>query len=155
MKNSRQIVTINHRPVPIKSKEALAYEKDALRQIPPVWRLALTVPVKVSMWIFYPSERQDLDGALLLDILANRYEKTNGKLVKLADGTYAHGPSERVLVQRGVYENDRLVREIHYYHRIDKNNPRVMVEIETLVPQQAELITEDVPMLQIASPDPF
>ncbi len=124
--NSRQIVTIKGRPTPIKSKEALAYERDALRQIPPAARQRLEGPVRMTIRIWYASERPDLDESLLLDVLQDRY--TTDKHTK-----------ERVLVQAGVYRNDRQVRERHVYHAIDRVNPRAEVEIEPMQPQQAEL----------------
>ncbi len=124
--NSRQIVKIKGRPTPIKSKEALAYERDALRQIPPAVRQRLEGPVRMTIRIWYASERPDLDESLLLDVLQDRY------------ATDKHTKA-RVLVQAGVYRNDRQVRERHVYHAIDRVNPRAEVEIEPMQPQQAEL----------------
>jgi len=124
--NSRQIVTIKGRPTPIKSKEALAYERDALRQIPPAARQRLEGRLCMTIRIWYASERSDLDESLLLDVLQDRYvrDKRTG---------------ERVLVQAGVYRNDRQVRERHVYHAIDRVNPRAADEIEPLQPQQVQL----------------
>lgn len=124
--NSRQIVTIKGRPTPIKSKEALAYERDALRQIPPAARQRLEGPVRLTIRIWYASERPDLDESLLLDVLQDRY------------ATDKH-TKERVLVQAGVYRNDRQVRERHVYHGIDRANPRAEVIVEPMQAQQAEL----------------
>lgn len=124
--NSRQIVTIKGRPTPIKSKEALAYERDALRQIPPAARQRLEGPVRMTIRIWYASERPDLDESLLLDVLQDRY--ATDKRTK-----------ERVLVQAGVYRNDRQVRERHVYHGIDRANPRAEVIVEPMQAQQAEL----------------
>lgn len=117
--NSRQIVTIKGRPTPIKSKEALAYERDALRQIPPAARQRLEGPVRMTIRIWYASERPDLDESLLLDVLQDRY--ATDKRTK-----------ERVLVQAGVYRNDRAVREKHVFHAIDRANPRAEIEIEPI-----------------------
>ena len=124
--NSRQIVTIKGRPTPIKSKEALAYERDALRQIPPAARQRLEGPVRMTIRIWYASERPDLDESLILDVLQDRYatDKRSGA---------------RVLVQAGVYRNDRQVRERHVYHGIDRTNPRAEIEIEPMQAQQDEL----------------
>ena len=122
--NSRDIVTIGGRPSSIKSKKALAYERDALAQIPTMCRLQLTMPVAVTMWIFYASERPDLDESLILDILQNRY-----KTVKFG------GLKVKELVQKGCYVNDRQVRERHIYHRIDKANPRAIIEIRAINPE--------------------
>lgn len=46
---------------------------------------------------------------------------------------------ERVLVQAGVYRNDRQVREKHIRHAIDRANPRAEILIEPLQPQQAAM----------------
>lgn len=142
MKNSRQIVTIGGRPSLIKSKDAREYEASALKQIPPAARQMLDCPVRVTLRMFYSSQRPDLDPALLLDIMAARYKKQKGKLIKTAPGEYAYGASERVLVQRGVYVNDRQVREIHAYHGIDKANPRVEIEIEPMEAVQGAIDLE-------------
>jgi Holliday junction resolvase RusA-like endonuclease len=115
--NRRQIVTIAGRPSSIKSKEALAYERDALKQIPPAARVQLQGPVKVTLRIFYASERPDLDESIVLDVLQDRFK---GK------------GDARTLIQRGVYVNDRQVREKHVFHAIDKRNPRCEVEVEPL-----------------------
>jgi Holliday junction resolvase RusA-like endonuclease len=122
--NQRQLVTFGRgadkRPALIKSKKALAYERDALKQIPPAHRVQLQGPVKVTLKIFYASERPDLDESVVLDVLQNRY-KGKGE--------------DRVLVQKGVYVNDRQVREKHVVHAIDRKNPRTEVEVEQLVPE--------------------
>jgi hypothetical protein len=34
-----------------------------------------------------------------------------------------------------VYLNDRLVREKHVYHAIDKNNPRTEIEVDLITPE--------------------
>jgi Holliday junction resolvase RusA-like endonuclease len=119
------------RPAVIKSKKARTYEHDALRQIPPSARVMLQGPVKVTLRIFYASERPDLDESVVLDVLQARYK---GK-----------GP-ERVMIQRGVYVNDRQVREKHVYHGIDRRNPRTEVEIEPMQAQQ-ETLFEPAPLI--------
>ncbi len=125
--NSRQIVTIAGRPSSIKSKEARAYERDALRQIPAPARRRLEGPVKVTMTIFYASERPDLDESLVLDILQDRYT----------------GSGEvRQLVQAGVYRNDRQVRHKDIRHAIDRTNPRTEIVVEALC-GQAEIAPDD------------
>ena len=120
--NSRQIVTIKGRPTSIKSKEALAYERDALRQIPPAARRRLEGPLRMTIGIWYASERPDLDESLILDVLQDRWQRDKVT-------------GERVLVQAGVYRNDRQVRERHVYHGIDRANPRAEIEIEPIVQQ--------------------
>lgn len=128
--NSRKIVTIAGRPQIVKSKEALAFETAALRQIPPKARLQLTCPVKVTLRMFYESERPDLDESIVLDVLQSRFakQKIPGREEQV-----------RVLIQAGVYVNDRQVREKHVYHAIDKLMPRVEIRVESLSPQETLL----------------
>lgn len=120
--NSRKIVTIGGRSASIKGQKALSYESDALRQIPPAARVQFDGPVRITMKIYYASERPDLDESLILDVLQDRY-----KIIKRGD--------ERVreLVQRGVYINDRQVREKHIFHGIDRKNPRTEIVVEQLL----------------------
>jgi Holliday junction resolvase RusA-like endonuclease len=139
MKNSREIVLLGGKPALIKSQKAREYEKTASLQIPSEARQMLQGPVRVTMRLFYSSERPDLDGALLLDILAARYKKLKGKLQKVADGQYAYSEGERVLVSKGVYENDRQVRAMLLLHGIDKANPRAEIIVEPMTAQQAPL----------------
>lgn len=127
--NSRKLVKFGERMVSVKGDKALDYERDALRQIPPVARVQLKGAVAVTMRIFYATERPDLDESLILDILQDRY-----KSVKRGD------EKERVLVQKGVYANDRQVREKHIYHAIDRSNPRTEIEVRPLVATQADLL---------------
>jgi Holliday junction resolvase RusA-like endonuclease len=110
----------------VRSEKAYKYAKDAQRQISGAARQMLQGPVSVTIRMFYASERPDLDESIVLDVLQARYE----------------GKGEaRKLVQRGVYVNDRQVREKHIYHAIDKRNPRCEIEVEPLHPQ---LVDEDV-----------
>ena len=94
--NSRKVVKFGERSAMIKSDKARAYERDALRQIPPQCRLRLDCPVSITLRIYYATERPDLDESLILDVLQDRYKKLG---------------AERVLIQHGVYQNDRQVRE--------------------------------------------
>ncbi len=113
----------------IKSDKALAFERSALQQIPASRRLRLEGPVRITLKLFYASERPDLDEALVLDVLQDRwaYVRRNGVRVR-----------ERV--QDGVYRNDRQVREKHVYHGIDRTHPRVEIVIESLTaPSYARL----------------
>lgn len=130
--NSREIVMIgrgeNRRPMVRKSDKALAYETDALRQIPPAARQRLEGPLRMTLRIFYASERPDLDESLILDCLQDRY------------ATEKHGDEKaRVLVQAGVYRNDRQVRERHVFHAIDKRNPRAEIVVEPIAGAQEAL----------------
>lgn len=136
--NSREIVTMRIRdkatgqvkstPRVRKSDKALDYETDALKQIPPRFRLQLIGPVRVTLRIFYASERPDLDESVVLDVLQDRYKSVTVGSEKV-----------RQLVQRGVYVNDRQVREKHIFHGIDRANPRTEVFVEPMQAQQAGL----------------
>lgn len=120
--NSRKIVKINGKTRSAKSEKALGFERDALRQIPPAARVRIAGPVRVTLRMFYASERPDLDESLVLDILQDRY----------AQRYTAPGVKARELVQAGVYRNDRQAREKHIYHYIDRKNPRVEVIVEPI-----------------------
>ncbi|OLL27599.1 crossover junction endodeoxyribonuclease RuvA [Burkholderia sp. SRS-W-2-2016] len=145
--NSREIGTLRFRdetgrvrtrPTVRKSDKALAFERFALRQIPPRCRVQLTGPVRVTLRIFYASERPDLDESVVLDVLQNRYAT-----VKVG------GMKVRELVQRGVYANDRQVREKHVYHGIDHANPRTEIVIEPLTAQQTALALESTVTVEV------
>lgn len=143
--NQRQLVSFpdgkgGKRPALVKSKKAQNYERDALKQIPPAVRLQIEGPVRVTLRIFYASERPDLDESVVLDVLQDRFVKDKQL-------------GERVLVQKGVYRNDRQVREKHVFHAIDRANPRSEIEIETLVAQQVELAAALVEMSDTARAD--
>lgn len=141
--NSRQIVTINGRPTPIKSKEALAFERDALRQIPSWARQRIEGPVRVTLRIFYSSERPDLDESIVLDCLQDRFKKVG---------------EVRRLIQAGVIRNDRQVREKHVYHGIDAKNPRTEIEIEPMQAQAIDMFAAPIGTMleprRVAEPDP-
>lgn len=124
--NSRSIVTIGDKPSSIKSKPAREYERDALAQIPPEHRRMLSCDVRVTLHLFYSSQRSDLDESIVLDVLQTRWKKDKQS-------------GERYIVQRGVYCNDRQVREKHVYHHIDKENPRAEILIEPIEPMQETL----------------
>jgi Holliday junction resolvase RusA-like endonuclease len=126
--NSRVLSVVgpkdNQRTILRKGNKALSYEKDALRQIPPKARVRLEGPVRVTLRIFYASQRPDLDESIVLDVLQDRFK---GK------------GDARQMVQAGVYRNDRQVREKHVFHALDRANPRAEIVIEPLQAQQAEL----------------
>lgn len=88
---------------PIKSDKALAFVTAATLQVPQMSEMLLGKLV-AHIWIYYPSERNDLDESLVLDVLQGR-----------------------------VYANDRQVREKHVYHRIDKVDPRVEIHLSNLL----------------------
>lgn len=148
MKNSREIVKLGNVHRLIKSRAAREYERSTQLQIPPEARQMFTCRVRATVTLYYASERPDLDAELLFDCLAAKYKREKGKLQKTGDGNYRYAPGERVLVSKGVYVNDRLVREKHLHHRIDKVNPRAEIEIETMEPLQAssmEGLSDDEP----------
>jgi Holliday junction resolvase RusA-like endonuclease len=136
--NKRRIVMFGDRPALIKSDKARGYERDALRQIPADARLRLTGPVRVTLRIFYASERPDLDESVVLDVLQDRYSRE--KKDKLTGIVY----KPRELVQAGVYRNDRQVREKHVFHAIDRAQPRCEVEVEAVQAQQTALDLDEV-----------
>lgn len=122
--NSRQIVVIKGVPKVIKSQKARDFERDALLQIPSAAKVMFDCPVRVSMRIFYATERPDLDESVILDVLQAKFEGS-GK--------------ERKCIRRGVYHNDRQVREKHVFHGIDRHHPRAEIEVEPLFEQGALL----------------
>lgn len=119
----------------IKSKKAILFEQSALQQIPPKARVRLEGPVRVTMRIWYATERPDLDESIVLDVLQDRWVRP-----KVPAGAAL---PERVLGQAGVYRNDRQVREKHVFHGIDRANPRTEVTIEALQAQQPALISDE------------
>ena len=100
MKNRRRIVKIGGKLRLIKSADAIAYEKAVKAQVKALHPM-LEGELCVSVWMFYPSQRADLDPSLLFDAL-----------------------------QGLLFKNDRQLREQHLYHGVDKENPRVEIEIE-------------------------
>lgn len=129
--NQRKLVSFGDRPALIKSDKARNYEREALRQIPPAARQRLEGPLRITLRIWYASERPDLDEAVILDVLQDRWVRP-----KRGDGAVLQ---ERVLGQAGVYRNDRQVREKHVFHAIDRKNPRTEVLVEALQAQQQGL----------------
>lgn len=83
----------------IKSSKALSYAESFALQVRPLADL-LEGQLRVDMWIYYATQRPDLDESLILDLLQGK-----------------------------VYLNDRQVRERHVYHYIDKENPRVEIAV--------------------------
>jgi hypothetical protein len=139
--NSRVLSVVgpkdNQRTILRKGNKALSFERDALRQIPPVARQRLEGPVRVTLRIFYATERPDLDESIVLDVLQDRWSRTKPQNPIV--------PGQRLLVQAGVYRTDRQVREKHVFHGIDRNEPRCEIEVEPLQAQQGELIDSPAP----------
>lgn len=88
------------------SKEAQAFRDQFVRQVPTnCCNLALgsrTAPLRAIVTVFYPSYRQDLDCALIYDLLQ----------------------------EFRVVSNDRWIREKHEFAEVDPKNARVEVTIE-------------------------
>ena len=107
--NSRRIVR-NKRtgaPMLIKSKDALAWMRDADKQIPPEARQGLGSadrPLSITFWVRYASRRPDLSVELILDLLQ----------------------------KAGVISDDRHVYEYHAFKEFDSDAPGVEVLVETI-----------------------
>ena len=117
--NSRRLVLIKGRMVPIKSKKALAYCKVFAQQCPTV-DPQMDEDLIIAMKIFYASRRPDLDESLILDLL--------------------QGP---------VYKNDRAIKMKYIQHGLSKEHPRVVMAIGPLasasrvITRYEDLLTED------------
>lgn len=122
--NSRKVATIAGKTRLIKSAKAREFLASAQRQVPPRCRVRFVGPVRVTLHLYYASERPDLDEALVLDAMQDVTKRVRGRVGE---------EPRRVLVQGGVYRNDRQVREKHVYHHIDRGTPRVVVEVEPLL----------------------
>jgi hypothetical protein len=131
--NQRRLVVIKNRAASIKSDKALQYEASALSQVPPKLRMRLQGDVRMIARLYYATERPDLDESLLLDCLQDRHETVR---VPRGGGVIEE---VRQLAQRGVYQNDRQVRQRFILHGIDKLRPRAEILIEALEPQQGAL----------------
>ena len=141
--NSREIVTrkmrdaqgkLKTRAMSIKSEKARDFERTAQLQIPASARVEFEGPVRVVMRIFYASERPDLDESVVLDVMQSKYQTVRRK-----------GKDVRECVRRGVYMNDRQVRQKFILHGIDRNNPRCEIRVYPLTAQQMDLAFDDVP----------
>jgi len=109
--NNRRLLLIDGKPRFVKSSKALAFACSAALQIPVAARVMFEGPVRVTLRMFYSTERPDLDESIVLDVL--QALTWQGKVTR-----------------PGVYRNDRQVREKHVFHDIDRVNPRVEVEVE-------------------------
>lgn len=91
----------------IKHPKALKFEQDFALQVPVVAKRGLGSReslLRAIVTVYYPSWRQDVDFALIYDLL----QKT------------------------GVVSNDRWIRERHEYGEVDPKNPRVEITVEEL-----------------------
>lgn len=118
MKNSRRIVTsrATGKPMSIKSAKSMSFFHSAALQIPNLAK-PFDTPVKVTMTIYYASERPDLDESVLLDAMQST--------------TLGVG-KQKIVVRSAIFTNDRLVRWKDICHGIDAKNPRVEIVVETL-----------------------
>jgi len=106
--NQRRLVVTgrgrNARHRVIKSEKALAWVEAAKLQLARLRPTRLLEGrLRLTAWIYYRSERPDLDESLVLDVL-----------------------------QGWVMTNDRQVRERHVYHGIDRHQPRAELLIEEI-----------------------
>jgi Holliday junction resolvase RusA-like endonuclease len=95
--NSRRLVQRGGKPMFIKSAKALSYAELFAYQVKPLPQM-IEGEVRLDIWIYYSTQRPDLDESLILDLLQGK-----------------------------VYANDRQVRERHVYHLTDKYDPRVVI----------------------------
>jgi hypothetical protein len=132
--NSRKPASVGRkgekRTIWIKSDEARAFEESMLRQIPPACRVRIDVPACIRMVIYYRTELPDLDESLVLDCLQDRWSRPRKGIA-------------RQLLQAGVVTNDRLFREKHIYHGIDRVNPRVEIQVAPITRQLFDFEAED------------
>ena len=124
--NSRELGLIgpkdDRRVISRKSDKALAFETDALMQIPVEARRMFVGLVAVALRVFYASMRPDLDESIVLDVLQARFAaKVKGQ--------------ERRLIRRGVYVNDRQVWHKRVTRGLDAADPRIEVVVWPLSPE--------------------
>lgn len=106
MKNQR--VPLKQNPyITLPKPQARVFERAFMQQIPrsaQVQMGSLKRLLRATVTVYYPSMRSDLDCAHLYDLLQ----------------------------KAGVVRNDRYIREKHEVARVDKDNPRVEIQIEEL-----------------------
>lgn len=107
------------KPMFIKSEKALNYEADFQRQCPQL-DPPITDEVKVTMTIYYASNRPDLDESVILDCMQSVTVKHPTK------------KRERIIVRNNIYRNDRLVVHKDIRKGIDKQNPRAEIKVEPI-----------------------
>lgn len=116
--NSRKIVSFGKRAASIKSDKAREYERSAIEQINVLMdgKEPLEGDVSVSMDIYYPSRRQDLDESLILDVMQERKDRKTGKIVC-----------------KGIYLNDRQVKhKKDIVWHLDPSNPRTTITVRKI-----------------------
>ena len=101
--NSRRLVSIGGKPRVIKSEKALSYSRRFAAQVKKPSEL-IEQDIEVTVTIWYKTRRPDLDPSLIFDLLQ----------------------------KAEVIKNDRQIKVIHAYHKLDKENPRSHIQISTL-----------------------
>jgi len=109
--NSRQLVLIKGRMVPIKSKKALSYMR-AFDQQCRILDPLMDGDLAIAMMIYYKTRRPDLDESLVLDLLQGR-----------------------------VYKNDRAIKLKYVEHGLSKDDPRVVMAIGPLSQTSEVIVT--------------
>jgi len=105
MKNSKTLTYRGLKMRTIKNAKALRFEQDFMLQVPPEYRnLRLGGPLRANVTVYYPNHRQDLDVALIFDLLQ----------------------------KSGVIENDRNLIEQHLFRKVSAADPRCEIEIESV-----------------------
>jgi len=102
LKNGRIPIMSKGRVIFIPNDKVKAFDKQFAIQIPRSCQVGIATPVHVEIEIFYPTNLQDLDEAIVLDLM-QKY---------------------------GVLVNDRQVVSKYVTKRIDPENPRVIVKVE-------------------------
>jgi Holliday junction resolvase RusA-like endonuclease len=110
--NAYKIITIkkgkfNHASL-AKTKALKEYEKKFFSHFPPQYRnLQLDHFFTIKGYVYYPSNRADLDNSL--KIILDCLQKVTGTI-----------------------KNDNKCMEIHFFRAVDKEYPRIEIELEIL-----------------------
>tara|TARA_R100001132_G_C3232993_1_gene66812 strand:+ start:187 stop:642 length:456 start_codon:yes stop_codon:yes gene_type:complete len=104
--NSRRLVLIKGRLVPIKSKKAIEYSKAFEKQCPTLDSL-YEEDLAIAIKVIYKSRRPDLDESLVLDLLQGK-----------------------------IYKNDRLIKLKWIEWGLDKEHPRTLIVVGLLEQQR-------------------
>lgn len=91
----------------IKSAKALSYA-DAFREQCPKLDVLMEGDLRVTIKIWYASRRPDLDASLILD-----------------------------LMQGFIYDNDRAVKEQHFFWALDRDSPKAEITVEKMIAESA------------------
>ena len=105
--NSRRIVVIEGKRRSIKSSAAVAYANDFAKQCPTL-DPPFSGDIHIDIDIYYQSRRSDLDESIIMDALQGR-----------------------------VITNDRIIRSKFVRGFVDKDNPRAIIKITILEPENA------------------